>query len=197
MITSCCVLTWLFFCAFLPWFSLCVSKTLLIIRTGFPGGSVGKESTHKQCREHRRWGYDPWVGKIPWRRVWQSAPVFLPGESHEQRRLAGYSPWGHKESDMTEGLIHTHTHTHTDGLLWWLSGKESTCQCRRREFNPWVWKMPWKRKWQPTPVFLPGKSHRQRSLVGYSPWDHRVGHDLSTKEQMHTCFVTKTKDKRA
>ena len=47
---------------------------------------------------------DPWVGKIPWRRAWQLDPVFLPGESHGQRRLAGYSPWGCKESDTTEQL---------------------------------------------------------------------------------------------
>ena len=52
------------------------------------------------------------------------------------------------------------------------SGKEPTCQCRRRKrrgFNPWVGKMPWRRAWQPTPVFLPGESHGQRRLVGYSP----------------------------
>ena len=51
--------------------------------------------------------------------------------------------------------------------------KESTCQCRRcREhgFDPWVTKIPWSRKWEPTPVFLPVKFHGQRSLVGYSPW---------------------------
>ena len=54
-------------------------------------------------------------------------------------------------------------------LPWWLSGKESTYQCGRRGFDPWIRKMPWRRKWQPTPVFLPGKSHGQRSLVGYSP----------------------------
>ena len=46
-------------------------------------------------------------------------------------------------------------------FLLWLSGKESTCQCRRLGFNPWVRKVPWRRKWQPTPVFLPGKSHGQ------------------------------------
>ena len=45
---------------------------------------------------------DPWVGKIPWRRAWQPTLVFLPGESHGQRSLVGYSPWGCKESDMTE-----------------------------------------------------------------------------------------------
>ena len=57
----------------------------------------------------------------------------------------------------------------------WLSGKESTCQYRRRRrrgFNPWVSKIPWRRKWQPTPVFLPGKYYGQRSLAGYSPWGH-------------------------
>ena len=47
-------------------------------------------------------GFDPWVGKITWRGVWQLIPVFLPGESHGQRSQVGCSPWGHKESDMTE-----------------------------------------------------------------------------------------------
>ena len=47
----------------------------------------------------------------------------------------------------------------------WLSGKESACQCRRHKFNPWVRKIPWRRKWQPTPTFLPGKFHGPRSLA--------------------------------
>ena len=51
--------------------------------------------------EMRR-GFDPWVRKIPWRRAWQPTPVFLPGKFHGQRSLAGYSPWGHEESDATE-----------------------------------------------------------------------------------------------
>ena len=56
------------------------------------------------------------------------------------------------------------------------SGKEPACQCRRqktRGFHPWVGKIPWRRKWLPTPVFLPGKFHRQRSLVGYRPRGHK------------------------
>ena len=53
--------------------------------------------------------FSPWVVKIPWRRAWQPTPAFLPGASHGQRSLAGYSPWGHKESDMTEQLS-TPTH---------------------------------------------------------------------------------------
>ena len=62
------------------------------------------------------------------------------------------------------------------------SGKESTCQCRRLKrhgFSPWVGKIPWSRKQQPTPVFLPGKFHGQRSLAGYSPWGCK---ELDTKE---------------
>ena len=54
--------------------------------------------------------FNPWVGKIPWTRKWQPTPVFLPGESHGQRSLVGYSLWGHKESDTTEVTSHTHYH---------------------------------------------------------------------------------------
>ena len=54
-----------------------------------------------QCRRHRRHGFDPWVGKISWRRKWQPMPVFLPENFYGQRSLAGYSPWSHKEPDMT------------------------------------------------------------------------------------------------
>ena len=71
------------------------------------------------------------------------------------------------------------------GLPWWLSGIESACQFRRHKrcgLSPWVGKIPWRRAWQPTPVFLPGEPHGQQSLVDYSPWGHkRVGHDLATK----------------
>ena len=56
------------------------------------------------CLQCGRPGFDPWVGKIPWRRKWQSTPVLLPGKSHGQRNLVGYSPWGCKELDMTKRL---------------------------------------------------------------------------------------------
>ena len=62
-----------------------------------PGGSVGKEPAC-QCRRPR---FGPWVGKLPWRKKWQPTPVFLLGEPHGQRSLAGCSPWGHKEWDTT------------------------------------------------------------------------------------------------
>ena len=56
-----------------------------------------------------------------------------------------------------------------EGLLWWLSGKESACQCRRHGLDPWVGTIPWRRKWQPAPLFLPEKLHGQSSLASYSP----------------------------
>ena len=56
------------------------------------------------------------------------------------------------------------------GLPWWLRSKKPTCQYRRCGFDLRVGKIPWRRKWQPTPLFMPGTSHGQRKLVGYSPW---------------------------
>ena len=62
-------------------------------------------------------------------------------------------------------------------LPWWLSGKESACRYLRWGFHPWAGKIPRRRKWQPTPVFLPGKFHGQRSLGGCSLWGPRIGHN--------------------
>ena len=64
--------------------------------------------THLPRHETLESRFDPWVGKIPWSRAWQPTPVFLPGDSHGQRSLAGYSPWGCKESDTTEATWQTH-----------------------------------------------------------------------------------------
>ena len=74
---------------------------------------------------------------------------------------------------------------HINMLPRWIRGTESTCQCWRLKFNPWVRKSPWRRKWQSTPVFLPGKSHGQRSLGGYSPWGHKSQRRLSDWACMH------------
>ena len=101
-------------------------------------------------------GFDPWVGKIPWRRERLPTPVFWPGEFHGLQSVAL------KESANVE-----------DGPPRGLTGKEPISQCRRRKrhrLDPWVEKIPWRRKWQPIPVLLPGELHKQRSLAGYSPW---------------------------
>ena len=93
---------------------------------GLPRWFSGKELAW-QCRRHR---FDPWIRKIPWRMKWQPTPVFLPGKSHGQRSLMGYSPWGRMESDMTEQLS-THTHTpvpERTKLCWgWLLALSSLC----------------------------------------------------------------------
>ena len=81
---------------FLKRICICLRKT-----QGFTGGASGKGPACR-CRRHKRHAFDPWVGRIPWRREWQPNPVFLPGESHGQRSQACCSPWGHKMSDMTE-----------------------------------------------------------------------------------------------
>ena len=89
---------------------------------GFPGVASGNESSC-QCRSDRSCRFNLWVGKIPWRMAWQPTPVFLLGESYRQRSPAGYSPWGHKESDTTKMTSHTHTMLATLKFLktstWW------------------------------------------------------------------------------
>ena len=194
----------------------------------FPACSVVKDPPA------RRLGFHVWVGKIPWRRKWQLTPVFLPGKSHGQRSLAGYSPWSCKELDMTQWLNNTDNNkgcmerkkkkqdrklslranpsgpgegvcrifwglwevikvvwtgeSYILSFTWWIF--IGTCYVLKASqvvvgiknqsankgdnkilgFNPWIGKIPWSRKWQPTPAFLPGESQRQRSLAVCSPW---------------------------
>ena len=80
---------------------MCVQEPLPPNETQVPGGASGKEPVC-QCRRLQTREFDPWVGEMPWRRKWQPTPVFSSGESHGQRSLEGYSPWGCKESDATE-----------------------------------------------------------------------------------------------
>ena len=183
-----------------------------------------------------------------WRRKWQPTPVFLPGESHGQRSLAGYSAWCRKESDTWQlnnnnnkyfifrynalalnrlqynvnvtvicngnqtktscELLYTIHFTEVvwnhfqylwgmPKLIWkssgwnfyyhctptrlplWLSWQRICLQCGRPEFDPRVRKIPWRRKWQPTPVLLPGEFYGQRSGTDCSP-RITVGHDCAT-----------------
>ena len=73
--------------------------------------------------------FDSWVGKIPCRRAWKPTPVFLLGESHGQRSLAGYSPWGHKELDTTEQLSPQSSTSSENGKLR-VTTKEGDFQVR-------------------------------------------------------------------
>ena len=101
------VFPWALF-AFLYISAVCVVEISFKFLLLLPCWLSGKESAC-QCRRHRRRGFNPWVGKIPWRKAW----LFLPGKANGQRRLVGYSLWGHKESGTTEHGENTHTHTHT------------------------------------------------------------------------------------
>ena len=98
-------------------------------------------SGKEPARQHKRFGFYPWIRKIPWRRAQ-------------------------------------------------LSGKEPACQRKRLRFYPWIRKIPWRRAQQPTPVFLPGESHGQKSLARYSPWGHRrAGHTLAVTVLSACCTV--------
>ena len=105
-------------------------------------------------------------------------PIFL-SYSHSPSEL-GCSPTVWRVAQLMqlqrswEGLLNAFGNyfgsTHQAmGLPRRFSGKDSACQCRRHGFNPWVRKIPWRRKWQPTPVCLLRKPHEKRSLVGYNP----------------------------
>jgi len=86
---------------------LCGSKKITPQRVLYPNAksllmlpiTFRQERIYLQCRRH---GFNPWVGNIPWSRKWQPTPVFLPGEFHGQRSLAGYGPWGCIESNRTK-----------------------------------------------------------------------------------------------
>ena len=96
-----------------------------------------------------------YILKIPWRRERLPTPVCRPGEFH---RL--YSPWGLKESFVSNFHL-------TGGAL--KNPPASAGDLKTNVFDSWVGKIPWRRKWKPTPVFLPGESHEQKSLMGCSP----------------------------
>ena len=85
-------------------------------------------------------------------------------------------------------LLHPPRIMHYHGYVYISSGSDGKIiclQCWRPRFNPWVGKTPWRRKWQPTPVLLPGKFHGCRNLIGYSPWGHK---ESDMTEQLHFHF---------
>ena len=90
-----------------------------------------------------------------WRRKWQPTPVFLPGESQGWGSLAGCRLWGHTESDTTGATLQQHMGVGASLVAQMVKNLPAR---GRPGFNPWVGKVPWRRVWQPTPVFLPGES---------------------------------------
>ena len=144
-----------------------------------PGGSDGK-SIYLQCRRPR---FDPWVGKIPWRRKWQPTPVLLPGKFHGRRNLIGYSPWGRKESDRTERL-----HFHFHFLLACVAG---SCQdpCLRDTEEEPLWEgKDFPAGGSPCPA---GPSHTDLTcpspLRGRYLSDHSTGRETYGRRDERTC----------
>ena len=146
-----------------------VSKSRTRLHFHFSLSCIGKGSGNPlqySCLEHPRDG-----------RAWWAAVYHVAQSRTQPKRLSSSS------------LLHRTPRNFKDlknlfGLPGWLSDKESTCQAGdMSSFHPWVEKFPWRRKWQPTPLFLPEISHGQRSPAGYSPWGcKRVWHDFVTKQ---------------
>ena len=114
--------------------------------------------------------------RITWPKCWSFS--FSISHSNEYSRLISF------RTDWFDILS-------VQGLPRWLSGKESFCQCRRLKkhgFDPWVRNIPWRRKWQPTPVFLPRKFHGQRSLEGWSTWG-QIEMDMTEWLSIHTLGI--------
>ena len=128
------------------------------------GGTGGRR---RRGRQRMRW-LDGITDSIDVESEW------TPGVGDGQGGLACCNSWGRKESDTTEQL------NWTDGLKWASqlvpvvkNPSANPGRHERHRFNPWVGKIPWRRAWQPIPVFLPGESHEQRSLADYGPYNHK------------------------
>ena len=161
-----------------PWVYSALLTTEAI--SGLGGQTVkGKrfvQSSHKTETKRNTWNRKQW----PW---WHDSQRERPKAEIQEGKSPGSTGTPSHAEHSTPGLLRAPP----EHLLWWCSwvirptgtvqvawasGEESACHCRRRKrhgFNPWVGKIPWIREWQPTPVLLPGESHGQRSLAGYSP----------------------------
>ena len=139
----------------------------------------------------RRPGFDPWVGKIPWRRAWLPTPVSLPGEFHGQRSLGGLYPIGSKRISPSAfsllycpimmGVSEKAMAPHSSTLACktpWTEEPGRLQSMGSRVGHDWATSlsfftfMHWRRKWQPTPVFSPGESQGWEILVGCCLWGH-------------------------
>ena len=155
----------------------------LLFLLGFPCGSAGKESAcnagdqglisglGRSLEERKATHSTILAWRVPWavesmglQRVGQNRVTFTFNTQYSSEAVV-ISIF----KCLSKVNKYMCVYVYTLGLPTWLSGKESACQSRRRGFAPWVRKTSWRREWQPTPVFLPGKSHRLRSLSGYRP----------------------------
>ena len=119
--------------------------------------------------------------------------LMLPRLGHGSPRVPA-DGWWFGACWVSRGLWRFLNKVWTDGLRglpWWLRGKESSCQCRRHRFDPWVRKVPWSSKWQTSPVFLPGKLHGQ-SLESYNPWGCKESDVTEHSLSFYVCIILAT-----
>ena len=143
---------------------------------------------HLYIKRLRQFGLN-WEGHSIW--------VFIfPNQRLQKQQCLPYKKTNISRTNKLVQLVRLSTDYLTRYQSWfprWHRSKESAYQClrcKRQGFNPWVGKIPWRRKWQPTPpVFLPGKSHGQRSLGDYSPWSLRVRHDCTHSTHSHLLII--------
>ena len=134
-----------------------------LLHTGFPGDSDSKASV---CPQYGRPGFDPQVGKIPWRRKWQPTPVLLPRKFHGWRSLVGYSPWGRKEStplsNFSLSLVVTYACSQGASQSLWRYDS-GICMFNSIHHHPphpkWLWCLIKSENWSsPTSQFTDGKT---------------------------------------
>ena len=167
-------------------FSLTSFKLFLlhwgIANQGLPQWLSGKEST---CNAGDA-GSIPGSGRSLRRQAQQLTPVFLPKESHVHWSLAGYSLQGQKESHMTEATEHTYTADQGFPSVLVVKNLPSDAgDVRDIGSIPGFGRSPWRRSWQSTPIFLPGETHGQGSLVGYSPQGCKQSDTTEATQRAH------------
>ena len=146
------------------------SKPCLYIKVKYTGfqGSTSREPDC-QCKRYNKCGFSPWVKKFPWRRAWQPSPVFLPGESHGQRSLAGYSPRGFIELDTTERRS-----THTVLVLGFPGGSDGNLPAMQ---ETWVRSLGWEDPLEE------GMATQSSILAWRIPWTEEPGGLQSIESQ--------------
>ena len=123
-------------------------------------GGIPRGSVVKNLPVNGKGLFDLWVRKIPWKREWQPTPVFLPGESHGQRSLQGYSPWGHKVFDVTERLKEQQQCFRG----WWQRG--GVTGDPGRDPSGWLEKEKIRKQLKRSVAGLPGSGSLKKAVIG-------------------------------
>ena len=162
------------------WEALSASANVAVCSSAHAGAGVSGSVTLTKCCCVPSTGRGPFHGSISLSLQWkqprkqEALTPFKEGRgASEKERDSQVSHPGLDRGSISLKCRSQDLHSFEDlgslGLPWWLRWYRICLQCRRPGFDPWVRKIPWRREWQPTPVFFLGKSHGQRKLEGYSP----------------------------